>query len=67
MKDQKYEARVVDKLGTVWVFEGWIKDNPIWVHEDKARPKALTETEAYCVAISEATETDKSEIRKVQL
>lgn len=51
---KKYIAVLVDGTGTQWVFEGWIKENPIWTKRESADPKLMSEAEAWEIATSHA-------------
>jgi hypothetical protein len=50
----KYIAALVDGAGTTWVFEGWIRENPIWTKRENAIPKVMSESEAWEIATDHA-------------
>jgi hypothetical protein len=51
----KYIAALVDEKGTTWVFEGWVKENPIWTKRESANPKLISsEAEAWEIATDHA-------------
>jgi len=45
----KYVAILEDEDGRRWIYEGSVQGMPIWVQESKARPKFLSEADAYTI------------------
>ena len=43
-------ALLIDKDNERWLFEGKVQGLPIWTPEDEARPKIMSEIDAYIVA-----------------
>ena len=52
---KKYIAALVDGVGTQWVFEGWVRENPIWTKRENSDPKLMSsEAEAWEIATDHA-------------
>lgn len=47
---KRYIASIVDAEGQKWMYEGRVQDNPIWVKEEGANPRKMTEHRALDVA-----------------
>lgn len=49
-KKKEYYAKIIDKEGNSWLYEGHVKGLPIWTMEKEAKPMLLTESEANDIA-----------------
>lgn len=58
-------AYIIDEHGDRWFYEGTIDGNDMFTKEAVARPKLLTEKEAYMVAVGNAGDNETAGVKKV--
>lgn len=63
-KEKEYIAVIVDEDGQDWVYEGSFGGNDMFTKSQEAKPKFLTETEAYMVAAENTCEGNTGAVRK---
>lgn len=63
-KRKEFFAKIIDKEGNTWLYEGEVKDFPIWTMEKESKPLLLTESEAYDVARNHAKQGEAFGVKR---
>jgi hypothetical protein len=63
-KKKEFYAKIIDKEGNTWLFEGHFKGLPIWTMENESKPLLLTEWEAFEVAMIHAKDKESFGVKR---